>query len=42
MIGLGNNAKRKAAEYQQQRQIVLRADVANTTPPRLGPKPPQR
>ncbi|BCH27798.1 sacsin N-terminal ATP-binding-like domain-containing protein [Mesorhizobium sp. L-8-3] len=27
MIGLGSNAKRKAAEYQQQRQIVLRAGI---------------
>lgn len=27
VIGLGNNAKRKAAEYQQQRQTVLRAGI---------------
>jgi hypothetical protein len=27
MIGLGNNAKRRAAEYQQQRQMVLGAGI---------------
>jgi hypothetical protein len=27
VIGLGANAKRKAAEYQQQRQVVLRAGI---------------
>jgi hypothetical protein len=27
VIGLGNNAKRKAGEYQQQRQVVLRAGI---------------
>ena len=27
VVGLGNKAKRKAAEYQQQRQVVLRAGI---------------
>jgi hypothetical protein len=27
VVGLGNNAKRKASEYQQQRQVVLRAGI---------------
>jgi hypothetical protein len=29
VLGLGNNAKRKAAEYQQQRDVVLRAGIPN-------------